>query len=393
MASSSSSSSSTRATTSKLHLALLALAASLVSATPFPKASSRHGLAPRADCNGGHPCGAADQLCCGAGQSCATLPGNVATCVAGTYGLYTTTWTETRTYTSTIMTHWMPAPEPTAGVDCVPPSAEQQACGPICCAGWQTCAFHGQCSIKPGYAEPSTVVVTSDGKVTTRYSAPFRVTGTVTITSSGLGTDSPARATRTGDATQAIGADAGTAGGGLSAGAIAGIVIGTLAAVALLLLLCFCCIARGLWAAIFGRGKGKGREREERVHVTERSYSRRASRAPSGPPPKDRHAGWFGGSRPRPASDRREKKKSSGGVWLAIAAGATTLLTLLNLKKDKRAPPRKAVTSRYTDSYYTYSDVTTSPSSSSSGRRTAYTRRTADSRGPRSQYSRTSKRP
>ncbi|KAM4059574.1 hypothetical protein HRG_011630 [Hirsutella rhossiliensis] len=393
-----SSSSSPTTTTSKLQLALLALGAatSLVSATPCPK-DRRDALAPRADC--GTPCGAEKQLCCGAGQACTTLPGDVATCVAahggGTYGLYTTTWTETRTYTSTIMTYWMPAPEPTAGVDCVPPSAEQQACGPICCAGWQTCAFQGQCSVKPGFVEPSTVLVTSDGKVTTRYSAPFRVTGTTTITSSGVGTgqpaDSAAQATRTSDAGQAIGADGGTAGGGLSAGAIAGIVIGTLVGVALLLLLCFCCIARGLWGAVFG-GKKK-HEREERLEIHER-YSHRASRAPSAYSRKDRHSGWFGGRRPAPAADRREKKKSSGGLWLAIAAGATTLLTLLNLKKDKRVPPRKVPpSSRYTYSDYTYSDATTSPSSSSSGRRTTYTRRTGDSRGPRSQYSRSSRRP
>lgn len=403
---------------SKLHLALVALAAlPLAWATPYPKGQDpRHGLVPRANC--GNPCGAESQLCCGAGQACTTLPGNVATCVAahagGTYGLYTTTWTETRTYTSTIMTHWMPAPEPTAGVDCVPPSPEQQACGPICCAGWQTYAFQGQCSVKPGFVEPSTVVVTSDGKVTTRYSAPFRVTGTTTITSSGFGTGQPAdtaaQVTRTGDAGQAVGADVGTAGGGLSPGAIAGIVIGTLAGVALLLLLCFCCIARGLWGIIFGRKKKH--EREERLEVHER-YSRRASRAPSAYSRRDRHSGWFGGARPAPAADRCEKKKS-GGPWLGIAAGATTLLALLNFKKDKRAPPRKVPSSRYSYSDYMYSDVTSpskfpfpprqlrferdakltvSTGSSSSGRRTTYTRRTGDSRAARSHYSRSTRRP
>ncbi|PHH83997.1 hypothetical protein CDD83_2663 [Cordyceps sp. RAO-2017] len=150
-------------------------AATLVSATPFPRdlvhdvvdGFSHLLLARGNDCGAGAGlCGANNQYCCGPGQVCTTVAGNVATCVAGAapgaglYGLYTTTWTETRTYTSTIMTHWAPAPEPTAGVDCVPPSAEQQACGPICCAGWQTCAFQGQCSIRPGYAEPSTVLVT-----------------------------------------------------------------------------------------------------------------------------------------------------------------------------------------------------------------------------------------
>ncbi|KJZ69262.1 hypothetical protein HIM_11346 [Hirsutella minnesotensis 3608] len=166
--------------------------------------------------------------------------------------------------------------------------------------------------------------------------------------------ETAAQATHTGEG-QAIGADGGTNGGGLSAGAIAGIVIGTLAGVALLLLLCFCCIARGLWAAIFGRKHKK----TERVDVYEERYSRHGSRVPSAYSRKDRHSGWFGG-RPASAVDRPEKK-SGGGAWLAIAGAAGTILALLNLKKNKREPPRKVMSSRYSDSYYTYSDVTTSP--------------------------------
>lgn len=333
---------------------------SLAAATPYPRNLLRDGplahLLTARGC-GGAPCGADGQLCCGAGQTCTTLAGNVATCLApgAAYGLYTTTWTETRTYTSTFMTYWMPAPAPTAGVDCVPPSAEQQACGPICCAGWQTCAFHGQCSLKPGFAEPSTVVVTSDGKITTRYSAPFRVTGTTNVTSRGLGTGLPADtaaapATSTTAASPALGADAATNGGGLGPGAIAG--------VALLLLLCFCCIGRGLWGVIFGRSRKS--HKRERVDVYEHCYSRHGSVAPSAYSRKDLHSGWYGGGRPAPASDRRDKKKS-GGLWLSLAAGATTLLALLNLKKDRRAPPRKVPAStRYDKSYYSYSDATES---------------------------------
>lgn len=414
-------------------LALVLAAAALASATPYPRDSLHDAgfsfLMPRG-CAA--YCGSDNQFCCDASQVCTTLPGNVATCVGapgGAYGQYTTTWTETRTYTSTVMTHWIPAPQPTAGVDCVPQNSEQQACGAICCAGWQTCAFKGQCSVKPGYAEPSTIVVTSDGKVTTRYSAPFRVTGTTTIVTTGANTGQPtpttptntaATATNTSDG-EAIGADGGTNGGGLSPGAIAGIVIGTLAGVALLLLLCFCCIARGLWNAIFGRKKHK--ERVETVVEEERYHSRHGSRVPSAYARKERHGGWFGGGggggRPSSAGNRREKK-SSGNWWLGLAGAAATLLALLNLKKDKKKP-RKAMSSRYSDSYYTYSDAT-SPSkfqvprapdisaatrltvpagSSSSGRRTNYTRRTegsrapsrGPSRAPRSHYSRSSRRP
>ncbi|PNY24824.1 Uncharacterized protein TCAP_05239 [Tolypocladium capitatum] len=397
--------------TTTRRLALVLAAAALAAATPYPRDALHDAgfsyLMPRG-CAA--YCGSDNQFCCAASQVCTTLAGNVATCVGapgGAFGQYTTTWTETRTYTSTVMTQWAPVPVPTAGVDCVPQNSEQQACGAICCAGWQTCAFKGQCSVKPGYVEPSTIVVTSDGKVTTRYSAPFRVTGITTIVTTGTNpgqpaataTNTAATATSTSDGA-AIGADGGTNGGGLSPGAIAGIVLGTLAGVALLLLLCFCCIARGLWNAIFGRNKDN--ERVETVYEEERYSSRHGSRVPSAYSRRERHGGWFGGGggggsggRPSSAGDRREKKSSDGRWWLGVAGAAATLLALLNLKKDKKKP-RKAMTSRYSDSYYTYSDAT-SPSSSSSGPRTNYSRRTDGSRAPsratRSHYSRSSRRP
>ncbi|PFH57406.1 hypothetical protein XA68_15121 [Ophiocordyceps unilateralis] len=374
--------------------------------TAAVSASPHRSLLPRGHgCDGGgSPCGTDGQFCCGAGQTCTTMAGNVATCVGsgagGLYGAYTTTWTETRTFTSTVMTHWAPAPEPTAGVDCVPAAPDQQACGSICCAGWQTCAFRGQCSVKAGFVEPTPFVVTADGgQVTTQYSAPFRVTGTTTVTTSGLVGPSSASASASSAAAEAIGADAGTAGSGLGPGAIAGIVIGTIAGVALLLLLCFCCIARGLWAAICGRRRND--RPRDRVDVYEEHRSRHThSRAPSAAHAvrKDRHSGWFGGpSRPTSVVERREKR-SGGNRWLGVAGAAGTILALLNLKKDKPKPkpPRKGVSSRDSYSYYDYSDLTshTSPGSSSSGRRSNYTRRTGDSRlpGP-SHYSRTSRRP
>ncbi|PHH73271.1 hypothetical protein CDD83_4779 [Cordyceps sp. RAO-2017] len=71
---------------------------------------------------------------------------------------------------------------------------------------------------------------------------------------------------------------------------------------------------------------------------------------------------------------------------MGLAGAAGTLLALLNLRKDRRVPPRKVPASRYSESYYSYTDATASPSSSSSGRRTSYTRRTGDSRPARSQY-------
>ncbi|KAF4955870.1 hypothetical protein FGADI_4265 [Fusarium gaditjirri] len=357
---------------------LLLAAAALCSANPLPRDDLHdrgYSYLMHRGCDS--YCGSDNQYCCGSGESCQTSNG-VANCVAakgGWVGDYTTTWTETRTYTSTIMTRWEPAPEPTKGVDCVPKNDEQEACGEICCAGWQTCAFMGQCSARPGYEEPTAVVITTDGKITTQYSAPYRVTGTTTITNSGAltesetatETESEASATATETSEGAAAGETGTGGGGLSAGAIAGIVIGVIAGVALLLLLCFCCIARGLWVALFGK---KDKEKSERVDVYEERYSRHGSRPPpsaSAHSRRPRHKGWFGmGGRGSPSSagDRREKR-SDGKKWLGIAGLAATLLALLNLKKDKRPASTKPARSsrgssrsRYSDSYYSYSDYT-----------------------------------
>lgn len=347
-----------------------ATATTMVGATPYPR-DDLHDvgssfLMPR---NCASYCGADNQFCCEQGQACTTLEGNVATCLPGTWGgSYTTTWTVT--YTSIIMTNWIPAPTPTPGVDCVPQAPEQEACGRICCAGWQQCAYKtngGQCTPRAGFPEPSAVIVTSNGQATTRYAAPYRVIGTTVIVGSGLpsslaspqasprasSTAAAANPTSTSDG-NTIGADGtnkGGTGGGLSPGAIAGIVIGTLAGVALLMLLCFCCIARGIWNAMFG-----GKKKDEKVVVEEERYSRHGSRVPSAYSRRDRHSGWFGG-RPASVGDRREKK-SDGKWWLGIAGGAATLLTLLNLKKKDKPARKPGPSSRYSDSYYTYSDAT-----------------------------------
>jgi len=374
-------------------LPLLALLASPVLAGPYPRDdlhdSGYSYLMPRG-CDS--YCGVDNQICCPADSVCKTVEGNIATCIGGGGGggwipAYTTTWTQT--FTSTIMTHWEPAPEPTEGVDCVPKNEQQEACGPICCAGWQQCAddVKGQCVLKPGYEEPSTIVVTTGGKTTTQYSAPYRITGTTTVV------ETTGEATQTGEPTATTGTADGAAtetnepsgaggggGGGLSGGEIAGIVIGAIAGAVLLLLLAFCCIARGLWNACFGRKK------KERVDVYEERYSRHGSRHPSAHSRRDHHGGWFGGRFGGRGSDHSEKK-SGGKKWLGLAGLAATLFALLNLKKDKK-PARKPARSRYSDSYYSYSDATTSPSSSSSGRRTYRSRRTGDggSRGPPKSY-------
>jgi hypothetical protein len=305
------------------------------------------GLAPR-QCP--QYCGVGNVYCCGSGTQCYTTNG-IAACstpVGAGYGIYTTTWTETRTYTSTITTSWPAVAATTGSGTCVPKNAGESSCGWVCCADWQYCAYSGQCAAKPGWGGgggggggfvPTTVVVTqSDGVVTTQYSAPYRVTSaTVTgvfTTSSPTGTPVPVTG--------------GTA-ASLSPGAIAGIVIGVLAGIAILLLLCFCCIARGLWNAIFGRKK---KSRRERVEVVE-EYSAHGSRVPSAHSRREHHTGWFAGG-----GRDEKKKKSSGAGWLGLAAGAATILALLNLRKNKKKD-RKSRTS-YSDSYYSYDGTSTS---------------------------------
>lgn len=375
--------------------ALLLSAAHLATATPYPRDAlhdAGYSYLMKYDCES--YCGSNNELCCQQGSVCETLEGAVPTCVGGhekrgeEWGAITTTWTETRTFTSTIMTHWIPAPEPTEGVDCIPKAAEQEACGEICCAGWQTCAYNGQCSAKPGYQEPTAIIVTTDGKTTTQYSAPYRITGTTTIVNSGgyatATVTETASETETGDGEPTetsdsgnIGAGSGSGDGGLSAGAIAGIVIGSIAGAMLLLLLAFCCIARGLWKACFGR------KRKETVDVYDERYSRHGSRPPPPHAGRKSHGGWFG--RFGGGGGDAGEKKSGGGKWLGLAGLAAGLLALLNMKKDKKPVRRPA--SRYSGSYYSYSDTSRGAGSSSSGRRTHRSRRTGGgSRGPPKSY-------
>lgn len=357
-------------------------------------------------------CGSDGQYCCDSNTECFTSA-NIAGCSArdgDAWGIYTTTWTETNTYTSTVTTHFA---QPTdgghedSGVDCEPNEAEgETACGSICCADFQFCAERGSCKPREGWGGGGgggdvTRTITSDGQVvTTRFSAPFRPTGT------SFSRDGSATAETTPPASgTAIGSDGdngdedtgGGTGGGLSGGEIAGIVIGVLAGLWILGMICFCCIARGLWGLCCGSRKKD--ERRERVEVQE-EYYRGGSRAPSAAAhaQRDRHTGWFG--RPRSAGSRRdEKDKGSGAKWLGLGAAAATLLALLHFRRGDKKEERQP-RSRYTDSYYSYSDFSESArdtrsrgsdltsylgNSSQGGSR--YPPRRSD-RGSQSQYSR-----
>ncbi|KAI1322029.1 hypothetical protein F5Y16DRAFT_56900 [Xylariaceae sp. FL0255] len=382
-------------------LATVLLAAVAV-AVPYPRDDLRdNGFGYLMDQQCSEYCGAENELCCSNEESCHTTSG-VAACTGATtttqllaardYSLYTTTFTET--FTSTISSWYVPTTTVgvgTNGQDCVPPPGSGEiACGPICCASWQYCAYSGQCVANSGYSTYTmyTTTGTTTNLVTTQFIPPDRPTSsgaTATQTTSTTTTGTVASETNTATSTVV---PAGTS-HGLSPGAIAGIVIGTIAGIILLLLLCFCCILRGLWdifLGIFGLGKNRKKRDSERVEIIEEHYSRHGSAAG-----RPAHRTWFGGGgggRPASSAPRKEKKSGSGLGWLIAGAGAAAIL--LGLRRgDKKKQGSRPSGSQWSESYYTGSYTATSPSSFSSDRRTRQSRRSAGTRhSGRSRHSR-----
>ncbi|KAK3311297.1 uncharacterized protein B0T15DRAFT_548703 [Chaetomium strumarium] len=340
---------------------LLATSAYLAAASPLPKddlhAAGYGYLMPR-QC--AVYCGNNNDGCCGAGYVCYTAENNVgcSATVGGGYVVIATTWTVTKTFTSSYSSFFPAATAPAGTEKCVPPPGSGQiACGNICCANWQYCAYEGQCMANVGYTTTDgaggggggvivpTTITTGGQTITTQFSAPYRVTsGTVTST----GTAEPASTT-----TGAV--SPGGTSGGLSGGAIAGIVVGTIAGVALLLLICACCVVRGLWhglLALFGIGK---KRRDSETIIEEERYTRRGSTHSR----RDTHGSWYGG-RPSTVAARKEKSKGAGLLGLGAALG--TLALLLGLRRDKKE--KKTVIKERSDissSYYTDSYTATSP--------------------------------
>lgn len=329
----------------------LLFSAQKVAAGPFPKddlhANGYGYLMPR-DCD--QYCGYNNMYCCSAGTQCYTSNG-IAGCSAangGGYAIYTTTWTQAATYTSTYSSYF---PAVTGkGNNCVPVEGSgQSACGLICCAKDQYCAYNGQCLMGNGGGLVQTTVTSGGLVFTTQFSAPYRVTsGTGTVT--GV----PAGATTTGATPEES-----TDGGGLSPGAIAGIVIGTIAGIILLLLICFCCVVGGLWHGVMAI-LGLGGKKKETV-VEEERYRRSSSRH-SG---RDAHGAWYGGAagggRPGTVSGRKEKKSDGKGL-LGLGAALGTLWLLLGLKKDKNGKKSTKSRSDVSSSYYSDSYTGESPS-------------------------------
>lgn len=331
-------------------------------------------------------CGLENELCCSDGESCTTSE-NIAGCAAlptlaprepqagGVWSVYTTTWTETDTFTSTISNYWAASTAAGGGgADCVPASGSGEiACGTICCASWQYCAYDGQCLSNPGatategttsWTTYATTMTTAGSTITTQFSAPYRVTGTGS-TSTNTATVDSATTTSSGNGT----AVSTTGGSSLSGGAIAGIVVGTLAGVALLMALCFCCIMRGLWhglLALFGFGpKKKERSRERETVIIEEERYRRGSAAAHGR--RDTHNSWFSGrpatsvaAESRRASEKPPpKRESDQATW--VGAGALgTLMLLLGLRRDKKRRSQSAAAAKRTSRRTARSEVSSS---------------------------------
>jgi hypothetical protein len=201
--------------------------------------------------------------------------------------------------------------------------------------------------------------------VTTAFSAPYRVTSGTTIISTAAPTGTAAsQATTTTATSTGTALPVTTTSNQLSGGAIAGIVVGVIAGLILLLLFCICCIVRGLWHTVMGiLGLGEKKKRKtERVEITEERYSRHGSVHGERPVHRTWFGGTTGGGRPSTVASRKEKKSSSGVGWLAAAGGATMLLLGLRRDSKRKQSSHKPARSDVHSSYYTDSYTASSPS-------------------------------
>jgi hypothetical protein len=387
-------------TQSLLRLAVVALTLSPTFANPLiPKEFGIGGLTlnslfGRGSCE--NPCGWSGQLCCTGGESCYTDSSNQAQCASttavanaqttGYWKYWTSTWVETQTETDYITRYstgsswcgsttavvgggggvatsvWVApstaAATPTGSVTCNWNNGES-SCGSICCASNQYCLTSGQCAAAAGAGTSKASSAGSTG-ISPAILPTSSTLVIVTATSSPTTTVPFLAPVATGANITLTGAESSNS-HGLSAGAIAGIVIGVIAGLALLSLLCLFCCARTIWVALFG---GRKKRRTERTEVIEshrhRAYSGAGGAAYAGSRPDDRR--WYGSEAPR-----REKKNSKFTEMLGIGAGLAALAGVLGMKRkhDRRRDEKSEYSSAYTDA--TYSDYYTSESESIAG--------------------------
>ncbi|KAJ5086612.1 hypothetical protein NUU61_007919 [Penicillium alfredii] len=300
------------------------------------------------------PCGSGGWLCCREDETCSTNSANQAVCSGGSGGqgdwqYFTTTYVVTETDKSTITSVWSSrhaqTAAPTQTGSCKLEIGES-TCGNDCCDASSTCE-NGKCVQESSSADASAtppVRGTSSGMSTaTETAAPTTTRGFIAP----VGTDGA----------DLVGAKASDGGGGLSGGAIAGIVVGTIAGVFLLLLLCLCmCFKGSLDRILAALGFGK-RRRKDTTYVEER-YSHHSH----GSRPAPGRRTWFGTrpAAPPTESDVSEKKsKWSGLATVGIILGALALCLGLKRRHDREQDHDDDKTSyTYPSSYY-YSDYYT----------------------------------
>lgn len=366
----------TEAPSSLLSLLAVFLSAYPVAAGPYPKDDlhdAGYGILQDRSCYA--YCGASNQYCCSVASeaACYTDANQVAYCTAGTgaevtgtnYQVFTTTYVDVTTITSTGTSYFAAATTAGSSIPICDTADGQTSCGSICCANGQRCIESGYCG-----PEASSWIFTAG---TTSDTAPFRGTTVATATStlfvSATTTEPFATPVAASGSTLPL-AENSTTSSGLSGGAIAGIVIGTIAGVILLLLLCFCCIVKagfdGL-LALFGLGSGRKR-RTERTEITEtQRYSRHSGTAAGG----SRYAA--GSARPSRVTETRKQKTGGTGGLAAVGTGLLGLAVAMGLKRkreekkevtevrrearrDERRPAMTEVSSDYyTDDYTTES--------------------------------------
>lgn len=310
-------------------------------------------------------CGFYGQLCCDAGNTCGTNAANQAVCVAGSgsvttavgsgagsWQYYTSTYVETVGVVTktTVYSSWVPSAVATASSGtCSPNYANNETpCGSICCASGQYCYSAGVCKSAGAGGFTTTGVgagapvrpTTISGMITTQTISP---TTTVPF-------QTPIAATSTGNGTVI----ATSSNSGLSGGAIAGIVIGVLAGIILLGLLCFCCLLKEAAAGILGIfGLGGGKKKNRRV--VEEEYISTHHRHGSGAGSERR---WYGagagGSRPssRPARPPPKKSKIGGLGAMGLGLGGLAVALGLKRKQDRKHEEKSDISSDYYDSSY-----------------------------------------
>ncbi|TKA64044.1 hypothetical protein B0A49_01195 [Cryomyces minteri] len=350
---------------------LLSQSAQPTHATPYPReldpdieARELHDsiLIERNTC--ANPCGWAQQLCCKAGETCYTDANNQAQCGAGTaaaltaaaaasnggyWQYYTTTYVETDLVTRTqVMSSYIAATTtyvqatttyvPVVATTVLTCANANQICGNICCSSDQYCYAAGQCVAAAGGSSSfgvGTIYIAGS------YTAPLRPTSsTLVVVTATVPFQTPVA---TGANITLTTSQASTAGGGLSPGAIAGIVIGVLVGLALLALICFCCIVRGIWRTLFGGGK-----RRERVDVYEERHHHSSGGGGGG------GRTWYGGN-DRPSRPPKKQSSGVGGLGAAgLGLGALAVFLGLKRRRDRRDEKSEySASSGYYSSDYT----------------------------------------